>query len=396
MVNVNTGDVELRIEMLGGFVIIADGHRVTEQVKRSSKIWKLVQYLVAHRHKRVPQEELIEVFCDEELAGNPGGTIRTMVYRARSALTECGLSCADDLILSGSGGYAWNNAINCVVDTEEFEALLKKAGSGVEREERLEALLHATDLYNGDFLPNSGGEMWVLPLSRWYRSAFMKAVQEALELLVEDGRNDKVEELCAKALRTDPFDEIILEYHLRALLAQSKNLEALDEYSRMETMFFDVLGVSFSDSLRSLYNTIQRPEIKDGKSLGNVLSDWLEGADFPGAYYCDLSVFKTVYRIEARAAARSGRTAYMVRIETKSSPSAKDGGVMRQLGQVIPNNLRKGDLFTRASPNQYMMMLNNLTYENCKMLTNRIIKSLDAKLQPKVIGMSIQAVRPVP
>jgi len=235
-----------------------------------------------------------------------------------------------------------------------------------------------------------------LPLARWYRTAFIKSVQEALELLVEDGRNDKVEELCAKALRTDPFDETILEYHLSALLAQGKNLEALDEYTRMETMFFDVLGVSFSDSLRALYNTIQRPEIKDGKSLGNVLSEWLEGVEFPGAYYCDLSVFKTVYRIESRSASRSGRTAYIVRFETINVPSAKDGGVMRQLGQVIPSNLRKGDLFTRAGPSQYMMMLNNLTYENCKMLTTRIIKSLDSKYQPKVIGTSIQAVRPIP
>ena len=396
MVNVNAGEVNLRIEMLGGFVIIADGIRVTEQVKRSSKIWKLVQYLVTHRHRRVPQEELIEVFCDEDLAGNPGGTVRTMVYRARSALAECGLSCADDLIMSGSGGYAWNNAIPCTLDTEEFEELLKKANAGVGRTERLELLIKAADLYHGDFLPNSGGELWVLPLARWYRTAFIEGVQDALELLAEDGRDDKVEELCVKALRTDPFDEKILEHHLRALLAQGKNIEALDEYTKMETMFFDVLGVTFSDSLRALYNTIQRPEIKDGKPLEGVLNEWLDGVDFPGAYYCDLSVFKTVYRIEARSAARSGRTAYIVRFDTKNVPTAKDGGVMRQLGQVIPSNLRKGDLFTRAGPNQYMMMLNNLTYENCKMLTTRIIKSLDMKYQPKVIGASIQAVRPLP
>ena len=381
--------------MLGGFVITYNDAHITEQVKRSSKIWKLLQYLITHRHRSVPQEELIEVFCDGEMVGNPGSALRTMVYRARSVLSESGLPCAEEMILSKNGGYAWNHNLQCTVDTEEFEALCKKAGSDTDDGERLDTLIRATSLYSGDFLPNSAGDMWVMPLSRWYRSLYIGCVHDALELLSGTGRYVEAEELCVKALRLDPFDEKTLEYHLRALLAQGKNTEALVEYKRMETMFYDVLGVNFSETLRSLYNQIQKPVIKEGASLEAVLEDWLEGAGFPGAYYCDASEFRTLFRIEARSVPRSGRTAYIVRIDTKHEPNAKNGGVMKQLGMVIPGNLRMGDLYARTSPSQFMLMLHSLTYENCKDLINRILHSLDTKHLPKIIGTNIKPVKPL-
>ena len=392
----NTEEIELRIEMLGGFVIVTDQNRITEQEKRSSKIWKLLEFLIINRHKAVSQEELIDVFFDSDFVGNPGSSVRTLIYRARSLLANGGLPHADDAILSSGGGYAWNNNIHCTVDAEEFESLCKEAGSITEKEHRLELLIQATSLYRGDFLPNASSEIWVMPLARWYRSLYFNCVHEALKLLNEIERDDEAEELCVKALCIDPFDEIVLEYHLRSLIAQGKNAEALDEYNRMETMFYDELGVVFSEELRSLYNTIiQLNEQTKGLSLEDTLKTWLEDADFPGAYYCDLSVFKAIYRIEARSASRSGQATYIVRFDTKHDPSAKDGGVMKHLRTVITTALRKGDLYTRPSPNQYMLMLHKLTYENCKMLVDRILRSIDSKYLSKIIATTIKPITPI-
>jgi len=63
---------------------------------------------------------------------------------------------------------------------------------------------------------------------------------------------------------------------------------------------------------------------------------------------------------------------------------------MKQLGMAIPGSLRKGDLFTRCSPNQYMLMLFSLTYEDCKTLISRIIHTLDSKYLPKIMGTHIK------
>lgn len=395
MVIIDISEVKIRVEMLGGFVIVSNGSRITEQEKRSSKIWKLLQYLIVHRHKTVSQEELMDVFFDNDFIGNPGSSVRTLVYRARGILVNGGLSFADDLIVSGSGGYSWNNTVQCTVDSEEFETLCKKAGTVAESGEKLDLLLRATELYRGDFLPSASSEMWVMPLTRWYRSMYINCVHGALELLQGTGRSRESEELCVKALRMDPFDERILEFYLRSLIDQGKNTEALEEYKRMELMFYDELGVSFSESLRLLYSKILQQDVREGLPLEAVLSEWLSEADFPGAYYCDLSIFKAVYQIEARSSSRSGRTTYIVRFDAKHEPKARDGGVMKNLGAAISKTLRKGDLYTRSGPGQYMLMLNKLTYENCKMLVNRILQDLDAKYLSKVIGTTIRPITPI-
>ena len=395
VVSISTDEVTLRIEMLGGFIIIIGENRVAEQVGKSSKVWKLIQYLITNRYKTVSQEELINVFCDGDLVANPGSALRTMVSRARAALTKSGLPNADEWIIAKSGGYAWNNDRTCAVDTEAFEDLCKKAGSDVDDDEKLEMLLQAAKLYKGDFLPNSAGEMWVIPLARWYRSMYITCTHDALDLLTQKGRSIEAEELCAKALRSDPFDEQLLEHRIRSLLAQGKNSEAMDEYKRMETMFYDVLCVQFSENLRALHNQIQKPVIKEGATLEDVIDDFLKDADYPGAYYCDITAFKTFCQIEARSMARSGRTTFIARFDTKHEPRAKNGGVMKQLAIAIPRSLRKGDMFTRATPNQYMLMLNNLTYEDCKSLIDRIMYTVETKFLPKIIGVTIKPLKPI-
>ena len=390
--NIAISRVKLRVEMFGGFAIISGENRITEQARKSSKVWRLLQYLVSNRYRAVSQEELLEVFCSEDMQGNPGSVLRTMVYRARGALAKGGLECADYLIVAKSGSYSWNNNIECTTDIEDFEGLIKKAAEEPNREEKLNQLLEAAALYKGDFLPNSSSDLWVMPLVRWYRTMYLECVHDALEILGELGRSSDAEELCARALRIDPFDEKLIEHHIKALLDLEKNEQALIEYQKMESMFFDVLGVNFSENLRTLYSRIQHPEHKREATLEELLEDWVEGIDFPGAYYCDAGVFKTLYQIESRSVPRSGRTAFIVRFDTKHEPKAKDGGIMKQLGMAIPGCLRKGDIYTRCSPSQYLLLLYSLTYEDCKMLINRILYAVDSKHLPKLTGTSISHV----
>ena len=391
-----TSKTSLRVEMLGGFAIVSNGNRITEQARKSSKVWRLLQYLVTNRYRSVSQDELLEVFCDEDLQINPGSVLRTMVYRARGVLEKSGLGCADSLIIAKSGGYSWNNSIPCTTDIEEFEALLKKAGvEGISKESKLELLLQASELYKGDFLPNSTGDLWVIPLVRYYRTLYLSCVHDAVDLLDELGRSIIAGELCTRALCVDPFDEQLIEHHLKALIAQDKVDEALKFYKKMEAMFYDVLGVNFSDNLRSLYGKIQYQETKSKLSLDDLLEEWLNDADFPGAYYCDASIFKALYQIEARSVPRSGRTAFIIRFDTKHEPKGKDGGIMKQLGVAIPGCLRMGDLFTRSSPSQYMILLYSLTQEDCQMLINRILRAIDSKHLPSLIGTQFKHITPV-
>ena len=213
--------------------------------------------------------------------------------------------------------------------------------------------------------------------------------------LIENNQIAEAEALCVDALNENPFNEDILELHLRVLLLQGKNTEAYQEYKRMETMYYEVMRLSFSEKLRKLYNQIQRATGDEELPLEDMLETWIKAADFPGAFYCDLGIFKTVYQIEARNARRSGKSTFIVRIDTKHELGDRRVGVMKKLGMAIPGNLRKGDLFTRTSPNQYMLMLHNLSYENCKMLVDRILRSLDTKRLARISGTTIKPLTPI-
>ena len=386
---------EIKINLLGGFTLTSGEIRLSERESRTSKIWRLLQYLIVQRHRVVPHNELIEIFCSEEDIGNPATSLRTMVYRARVLLEKAGFDMPDEMILAKNGAYSWNNKIPYTIDVDEFENAYNAANSNATQREQLEALLEVTEIYQGDFLPDSAGERWVIPLSRNYRSMYISCVHKALKLLIEVGRLNEAEELCAKALSIDPFDEKILEFRLRSLIALGKNIEAYDEYRSMETMFYEIMGVKFSEDLRKLHNQILRPSVDDELSLEETLDEWLKGADFPGVFYCDLGIFKTVYQIEARNARRSGKSTFIVRIDTKHELGDRRVGVMKKLGMAIPGNLRKGDLFTRTSPNQYMLMLHNLSYENCKMLIDRILRNLDARSLEKISDTTIKPLVPI-
>lgn len=390
----------MRVELFGEFAIIADGRRVAESTKKSSKVWKLIKYLAAHRKRPVPQDELLDIFCRDESKGNPGSILRTMVYRARGMLAENGLEQADEIITAKSGCYMWNSGIDCVSDTDEFEDFIKQASDpGIDEDEKLTLLMQAITLYKGDFLQGMTGDMWVIPLTRWYRDSFVRVVHETLDLLMKKERYMDAEKLSTRALEIDPFDEKFIESYLKTLLALKKNREAFNEYKKMESMFYDELGVEFSDELHALYGEIQQSGINEHAPLQDVLKDWIDDiVDVPHVYYCDAGDFKILCQIEALSASRTGHTAFVVRFDTKHEPNtkavAKGKGIMNELERAIKACLRKSDIYTRYSPSQYLLLLRRLTYEDCKMLVSRILNKLSSKNLPDIINTSIMHISP--
>jgi DNA-binding SARP family transcriptional activator len=379
--------------MLGGFTIRYKAAVLGEPRKRQSKVWKLIQYLVAHRTKTISLIELIDLFASGEHHGNPATAIRTMIYRARAILAESGFP--EDLLISGGGGYTWNNEYPCFVDTEEFEKLINSAQAAADENLRLDFLLRASELYKGDFLPQSVNEMWVHPLNRWYRIMFLNCAHDALLMLRERQMHSQTEMLASKALCVDPFDETLLEHLFHAMISDGKVAEAIGEYKKTEQLFFDTMGVELSDHLRSIFSDMQHLGEARDIPLDVVLKSW-RSDDLQGAYYCDLIVFKTIYQIEARSLVRTGRTVFVVRIDTKFVPkNSKAENIMQRLAVVIPATLRKGDLYTRSAGNQYMLMLHNLTQKNCEALTNRILQSLDSRHISKISAMTIRPITPI-
>lgn len=369
----------IKIQMLGGFSISDGDSSMDELTTRSPKFWRLLQYLIVFRHRSIPQEELLSAIWPGDKNSDPIGAVRNMVFRVRSALAASGITDGKEMVLYSGGGYAWNNSAVCIIDFEEFEALYQEScAAGLPEEKRLELLFEAIGLYKGDFLPSACGELWSVPLVSYYKSLYFKCVHAALDLLMRRKMYPQAEMLVKKVLLIDRLDETVHICHLRCLIMQGKLAEALQEYQKVETLFYEELGANPSDAMRELYLEIQRAYRASDRPLEDIIREWVDSAHFSGAYYCTYGLFKIICQIEARSVERSGRPVYIISFEV-GDVDKKAADIIRNLHIAIQHSLRMGDLFTRSAPNQYMLLLHDLTSQNCRMLTKRILRAMDKK-----------------
>ena len=370
--------LRIHIKMLGEFQVVVNDTVIGDST-RSNQIWNLLQYLVAFRHKVITQEELIDAMW-EDGTGDPVGALKNRVYRIRNLFEKTGVPGARDVILFSAGSYSWNNSLACEVDTEQFVALCEKAVQpGLTPNEQIALYRQAADLYGGDFLPAANFMAWVVPLSRHYHSLYFKIVAQLLDLYEKQHKYDEMYEVAHRAVSIDRFEETPHKYILISLMGQGRQQQALAHYNYISELFYREMGVGLSDNLRDLYQQISRT-VQTGCTDLDVLREQMkeDPAEITGAFYCEYEVFKNLYRIEARAAGRRGSSIYLALLGVTNVkqqcelPKDLLERAMDALHRCITGSLRRGDVFSRCSASQYVLMLTPITYEDGQLVLMRI------------------------
>lgn len=389
----------LEIKMLGGFSLRFGDAIIDDQNDRSKKLWTLLEYLITFRDRQISQNELIELLWPEEDNENPANALKTLLHRVRNMLDRLGYLPAKDMIITRRGAYGWNAQMECVVDADQFETLCAK---GIEEGQNPEAQLayfqQALSLYKGDFLPKSSLDSWVVPISTYYHSMYLRVVHETIGLLMEKNQYEEIVHLCQEAVGIDPYDEK-LHYHLILALVKMGNTQAaMSQYDHVTDLFYSQFGVTPSEDITTLYREV----VKGNQNMEidlNVIKSHLKEADaIPGAFFCEYEFFKDIYRLESRAAARTGQSIFICLLTLSDGqgtlpPQKMLNNTMAKLKDCIRLSLRRGDVYARYSVSQYIIMLPTLTYENGEMVMKRIVSrfrhenprstvSLSYKLQP--------------
>ncbi len=390
----------IRVAMLGGFKLEAGGKSVQDTDARTHQLWHLIEYLIAFRRKEISQDELIGVLWPDSDIENPSNALKNLIYRIRTMLSSQGLPYAKEMILFSRGRYHWNNTLPASVDFEEFEELYNQAQSPtLDADTKIEKFLAAIALYRGDFLPNSRYENWAAQLGGHFNALYFKCVGAVLNMLGDRGRFPEVERICRDALKIDQFDEFIHRHLITALVRQGRQKQALNHYAYVTDLFFRELGVNLSGAMRSLYHEIIKT-VNDVEADINAIKDELqEHGQRMGAFYCDYEVFKNLYQLEARTAARSGQSVFLGLLTLMDSqenePDLKQRAkIMEFLHEMIKTSLRKGDVYSRFSSTQYVLMLPTLTLENCEMVVDRIIRRYKQAYRSKSHEL-VASVRPL-
>lgn len=113
------------------------------------------------------------------------------------------------------------------------------------------------------------------------------------------------------------------------------------------------------------------------KDVNRVRKELMEQIRKPGAYCQDYDTFKGIYRFLERGIIRSGQKACVILITVVDEqggsllPHEKDV-LMERLGEHIGSTLRLGDVYTRYSSSQYLILVIDTTEGQTDIIVDRI------------------------
>ena len=384
----------LKVQMFGEFLVSGRDGSLDDDKIRSEMMTKLLAYIFCHRRKKVTVMELAEALWHDDKSDNPAGALKNLMYRVRNIMKkEWGEL---DFILTGRGTYSWNPEVPVWIDAEEFERLCRQAKAWGSCEEKIEGLLQAVKLYRGPFLPKLSGEYWAASLSTYYHSLYLTSVKDLAALLEENSRFEEMGAVCQKAIQLDALDEELHCCFIKALIGQNKQNLALEHYQKTVDLLYDNLGVRPSRELREVYEELLKQKHSQELDLGNIQDELKSEDDGSGAFLCEYGVFKKSYHLEQRRASRLGLPVYISLITVYPSIDVQEDSEaylklintgMSVMETVLISSLRNGDVISRYSGNQFIVMLPNCQYDSSQMIMKRIqdkFYTRDKKLKVKI------------
>lgn len=363
------------VHMLGEFSITAADKTISDQNNHSKKLWNLLEYLITFRNKEIAQSDLIDLLWSERESSNPIGALKTLMHRVRNMLKELGYP--KELIIQRRGTYSWNTNIPCTVDVDRFEKLCQDGSYISDQQLRLEKYRKAIAMYKGDFLPKTSHEPWVVPISAYYHTMYLKIVKESIDILMNEQRYTDVANICWRALAIDQYTESLHYSLINSLFLSGNQRAAVKQYSTTTNLFFSKFGVTPSAELKSLYKEIIKTDKNIKTDLDTIKANLKESQKKRGAFCCEYEFFKDIYRLEARTAVRTGNSIFLCLI-TITSPDETIpeldvlNKAMDKLKESFFESLRSSDIFARYSLSQYILMLPTSSYEFAEIALKRI------------------------
>lgn len=386
---------DLYVTTLGNFSIrLAGKDRKEEQAGEKQEGTPLrqrgfLQYLCVYHDRAVSQDELIEAVLDGEME-DPTAVLKNNLYRSRLFLEKLGLSNAKELLRYRQGIYSWAPEVTILLDVELFDELYDRFYATADSPD-LSAGHEALKLYNGDFLASATGSLWPLSIRTYYHGRYLKLAKDVAEVLYEQGDLEEGIKLCRMVTTADPYDEESQLLMMRLFHAAGLTQAAVKHYEGIRALYMEQLGISPSSPLADFYRTLNRTDEPRELDLKVIRSQLLEEEAATGAYFCEYAVFQNIYRLIARSTMRTGQAiqlAMTVINDQKGDPleSKRCTEAMNALHDAVQRILRSGDVFTRYSRDQYLIMLPSSSHENAALALERVLTAYRKTLS----GMTTQ------
>lgn len=372
------GEEVLQVQMLGGFSVTWNGISIAGGPKqRKSQFVYLLQLLLHYRREGVSRNLLEEVLFGEREVDNVHHSLRSTLYNARKRLRQAGLP-DTDYILQKEGIFYWTDQIPVQEDAEAFEQACRKAEEETDPEQKLRSLLDTCYHYGGEFLPRQLGFIWIAQEARRYQMLYFSCVEQAVELLRDRQDWEEMERLGRCVSQNSPFGdwEVIT---MEALTSMGRLEEARKLYDDTVSSYMQEQGVRPSRRLRELLDRMGT-QMNHGYAALDTIQSELKQTDEEerGGYLCSWPVFEGIYHTVRRMMERGGMSVYLMIctvVDSKGNPM-QDGAALEELTgrleQAICRSVRHADAVVKYGKGQYLVLLVNITLEDCAIVQKRI------------------------
>ena len=327
----------LHVQMFGNFQMKYGGKPLTGEKRRDTYFTSLMQILLHNVKKGVSRDVLEDILLGDRDIENRHQALQTIIYKAKRKLKSMGLPEVNYIFLD-KGIYHWTPEIPVKEDAEEFERLYVLASKEEEEDERLQLYRKAVYTYTGEFLSAYAGVMWVGSEARRYSAMFCECAERAAAILREN-----------------------------------------QDWTRLEK-----LGNRMKHSYEIL-DQIQENLMENEENM-------------QGGYQCSFPVFSGIYHVVNRMMERGGQSVYLMLctvVDGKGNPM-KEGKRLEELserlGEAIRSSLRRGDILNRYGSGQFLVLLINITRENCGIIERRINQKFMAEGQRTGVQYHINSV----
>lgn len=384
MRNDNNREQILKIRMFGTFSMNYNGKPlVMKRLRRNNQFTNLMQAVLYYSEKGVGRDWLEDVVFEDRDVENRHNSLRVLIYKAIRKLRELGLPEGKYIYLE-NGLYRWTSEIRVEVDAIEFDRIYQRAKEAEDSGEKLDLYLQACYMYQGEFLADCAGVVWIGYESKRYRMMFQDIVCQAAMLLREREEWMRLEKLGRFAALAAPFsdwEELIMEAFMETgRFDDARRLyeETADYYQREQGIY---PSVKMMQAIERLGNQM----MYSYELLDTIQKKLTEEPDetIMGGYYCTFPVFQGIYQAVTRIMERGGQAVYLMLctlVDGKGNPIQKEErleGFSERLREAICRSVRHGDIVNQFGRGQYLVLLINTTRENCEVVQERINRNFN-------------------
>ena len=371
------------MQLFGSFSLTYGENVLTEEALRSNKITKMLVYFLINRDSILSRQRLIELLWEEDPdTKKPEGALKNMMYRIRTALKVLG---DEEFIQTVQSGYRWNPEIEVESDYEQLEKLGNELTQSehLNQTEKKKLCSRILDGYQNHITAVLLNEPWMQAKATAYQAHYLNAGNILCAILEEEKDWEQLEIISKNVLCADALDPLFHGYLLNSLYGQKKYDYALVQYEKSKKLMYENKRTIPTDKFRRIFQERMAEIDEQPSDMEHLLEDAREPEPSGGVYFCDYQIFRQIYRIELRRMERLGIAEHMLLLTLRKNPFTQNtetaDHIMKEamdlLERFIRTDLRTGDMASRYSYSQFIVLLPMCNYDDGIKVAERLRKN---------------------